>query len=1356
MSSSGRSSRSVRSPKPGVWRTVSISKISAATSLTYVFAEPEQGSPLAPAASKLPAASSSRSITNINTAESSSRLCSRGSMSSLPGRGANDGESQGLESREHAVVTTRGSSSSSPQASTSTTPMPLAEPQQTSDAESTRTIGAPSIAVTTVDAGGNPSSIPFPSAERTTAKHSPRKSSWFGSLSRGKGKDKAAKIDLRAPTPSENTSTPTSPPTEPLSAASPASQPSATTVEAPAPQSASPTPPAASSEPSSTPVTPAPPPESPVPATQSAPSAQTPSIDISPPPPQTPPRRSWFYSSIQASPSSPAPRAEIPASQPPSSHSIPSSIDEEVPALSTVTPPTSLPASPSIVTSPSIQSQNEGGSGRARLSSLNPTTSRYTLSIPLFGRPKGPSEAPGDPAQPEEVKTEPQQAMTEAKASNAPSSPVPAIEVTASDPDPTPPTALPLASNVETSAPPPAPTLTTRSASLPPPSSSVSSPSPESHPTPIPSSSSWWSYVGWGTSTPASNATRSSAEMEAEKHVNPGPTTSAPGDDGAGALSAPPPSSVEGTAPSGVMTEASVTAAGTSKPDVEPPRDATLDKPPMEDTEGQPENADVVMDTTAAAAAETTSAMATSSSWYAPWTWYSSTGASNVATAPQSTTEVSEAAVEPGIGEVNGDLKLDGAGEVTTNMEATAKIEQGTTALAEARVEKDQEPKDVNPITATISTNRSGWASFFSSRALMMKTITDAPASGTRVDENGMEVMDVDEESDGEAEQETRGRDKGMAKAIGGEPKEAKKVPIEPKAKVFGEKKAVTSATSSRASSLKRPALDTPVAVNKGTKANAPPLTISEDVKRETIKSTNKKKDVAVTTGKKSASPSPSTKSAPTPRTAVPNLVLPTWSDTFHTAPRNVIPPPPTSKLTKTMKLVSGMLFATEKPEDRAARKGKAREQEFLHFGKELPKAWDMLQDKLDTDVLRGCRRVVVIGIHGWFPGAIMRTVLGEPTGTSLKFANMMCQALEEFQEQHGVKLEQITKIPLEGEGTIEGRVARLYANLQANQEWMDALHAADAVLIATHSQGSIVSTHLLDRLIRDRHIRTAGNTITESASESFPTTGLAAPVLQPQRVCCLALCGIHLGPLRYLNSSSLLQPYFQYFESAAARELFEFQTTESEVSRNYVTALRTVVDHGVKMVYVASLNDQVVPLYSGLFTAASHPLILRALYIDGDAYHSSDFLSNLLVLLLRILNSGISDSGLTVHLSEATAGSLSGVGHSTAYEELATYSLAVKYLFLTNNGLEDHHADLVLEHFNATAEQNDYEIPWALRDVIADERVAYFFSREIAELRNAFRDWHPKTSILRDLKRKLQPIQRLPASFTAPSSSKL
>lgn len=106
----------------------------------------------------------------------------------------------------------------------------------------------------------------------------------------------------------------------------------------------------------------------------------------------------------------------------------------------------------------------------------------------------------------------------------------------------------------------------------------------------------------------------------------------------------------------------------------------------------------------------------------------------------------------------------------------------------------------------------------------------------------------------------------------------------------------------------------------------------------------------------------------------------------------------------------------------------------------------------------------------------------------------------------------------------------------------------------------------------------------------------------------------------------------------------------------------------------------------------------------------SSDFLSNLLVLLLRVMNVGLSDSGLLTHLSEATAGSLSGIGHSTAYEELATYSLvslrcieigsfsddghslAVNYLFMTDHGSNEH-PELVVHDFDANTELNDYEV---------------------------------------------------------------
>ena len=35
-----------------------------------------------------------------------------------------------------------------------------------------------------------------------------------------------------------------------------------------------------------------------------------------------------------------------------------------------------------------------------------------------------------------------------------------------------------------------------------------------------------------------------------------------------------------------------------------------------------------------------------------------------------------------------------------------------------------------------------------------------------------------------------------------------------------------------------------------------------------------------------------------------------------------------------------------------------------------------------------------------------------------------------------------------------------------ANTGWMDDIHDADAILVAAHSQGSVVSTHLLDRLL--------------------------------------------------------------------------------------------------------------------------------------------------------------------------------------------------------------------------------------------------------------------------------------------------
>ena len=80
--------------------------------------------------------------------------------------------------------------------------------------------------------------------------------------------------------------------------------------------------------------------------------------------------------------------------------------------------------------------------------------------------------------------------------------------------------------------------------------------------------------------------------------------------------------------------------------------------------------------------------------------------------------------------------------------------------------------------------------------------------------------------------------------------------------------------------------------------------------------------------------------------------------------------------------------------------------------------------------------------------------------------------------------------------------------------------------------------------------------------------------------------------------------------------------------------------------------------MYTGIVLGASmldkwYVSLTIALYFGS----SSDFLSNLLVLLLRTWNAGIDNGGLLTDLSEAAADSLRGVCHSTAYLDKSVYT---------------------------------------------------------------------------------------------------
>jgi hypothetical protein len=75
--------------------------------------------------------------------------------------------------------------------------------------------------------------------------------------------------------------------------------------------------------------------------------------------------------------------------------------------------------------------------------------------------------------------------------------------------------------------------------------------------------------------------------------------------------------------------------------------------------------------------------------------------------------------------------------------------------------------------------------------------------------------------------------------------------------------------------------------------------------------------------------------------------------------------------------------------------------------------------------------------------------------------------------------------------------------------------------------------------------------------------------------------------------------------------------------------------------------------------------------------------------------------------------------------------SLAVRYLFETNDATSSDSGEplqqrprLHVDSFQAKTARNDYEIPWALREVIGSG----LFEDEWQQLAIAFNEWHPKT----------------------------
>lgn len=216
--------------------------------------------------------------------------------------------------------------------------------------------GTPATSSALENQSNDAMAIVFPSSEPdATPESSVGRSSWFGSLGRARGKENAAKItQLQGAGTPKSTADASAFTTSLVDATVSFFSPEVTVV----------------------------PPTPPQPQSAPKPSETPPSIPRAiPSSPKH--KRSWFAASSPtpsrpgASPTSPSPLN--------SSTSIASSLDEEVPELSNLAVPPAI--SPPLVHGPA---GGDESTVRGRLNSLNPSTSRFTISLPLLGRSKIP------------------------------------------------------------------------------------------------------------------------------------------------------------------------------------------------------------------------------------------------------------------------------------------------------------------------------------------------------------------------------------------------------------------------------------------------------------------------------------------------------------------------------------------------------------------------------------------------------------------------------------------------------------------------------------------------------------------------------------------------------------------------------------------------------------------------------------------------------------------------------------------------------------------------------------------------------------------------------------------------------
>lgn len=387
-------------------------------------------------------------------------------------------------------------------------------------------------------------------------------------------------------------------------------------------------------------------------------------------------------------------------------------------------------------------------------------------------------------------------------------------------------------------------------------------------------------------------------------------------------------------------------------------------------------------------------------------------------------------------------------------------------------------------------------------------------------------------------------------------------------------------------------------------------------------------------------------------------------------------------------------------------------------------------------------KKIVIIGVHGFFPFKMVKTLIGEPTGSSMRFTNEATKAIykwletnEEVHKELGEVGEEeeidIETISLEGKGKIENRVENLYKLLL---NWIEVINNCDFLFMIGHSQGSAVAIHLLAKLIENHHVKTI------------------------QKIGLLSMSGILQGPFPGLDSKIVIRAYSST-ENEILNELFEFLKSNSYQSIKLAQSIQILVENNVKITLTGSINDQLIPMYSSLGLNINHPNIFRCINVNENCEYPN-FVVVLLKILLLLINLGHGDHGLFGELSKICMGTVSKGGHSRIYSNNDIYLISIKHALETTNL---HHSqplygynrrklsnEISLDGTAGTVPppptdntSNLYNIPFYVHELIQDLIHTKHLSniKLVQELLYEYKNWEPTQKHWKDLKYCLEAL---------------